>query len=268
LRWLRRQRAFGGPPPWPFHSGKSGDCGRQSAGGGGIRAANILYNKSNRDGSVIATFSNAMISEPLLGNGQAMFAPNDFGWIGSATREDGLCIAARSSGVTSWNELQRKELLVGTTAPGTTTYMYPAMLRNMFGAKFKLVSGYPDSSQIILALQRDEVRAICQTYSSLKVGHRDWLRDHTVYPIISLGLSRIPDLPAVESASELAGNFEQEEILKVVLAPTLAGRPFVLPPGVPPGRADALRKAFITMTRDADFVAEAEKARHEHRASR
>jgi tripartite-type tricarboxylate transporter receptor subunit TctC len=228
-------------------------------GGGGIRAANILYNKSKRDGSVIATFSNAMISEPLLGAGQAAFAPKDFGWIGSATREDGLCIAARSSGVKSWNELQRKELLVGTTAPGTTTYMYPAMLRNMFGAKFKLVSGYPDSSQIMLALQRDEVQAICQTYSSLKVGHQDWLRDQTVYPIISLGLSRIPDLPAVESASELAVNIEQEDILKIVLAPTLAGRPFALPPGVPRDRADALRNAFITMTRDAGFVAEAEK---------
>src|SRR5258708_34897543 len=32
-------------------------------GGGGIRAANALYNKSPRDGSVLGTFSNAMITE-------------------------------------------------------------------------------------------------------------------------------------------------------------------------------------------------------------
>src|SRR5215475_10871427 len=52
-------------------------------GGGGIRAANTLYNRSSRDGLVIGTFSNAMITEPLLGAGQAMFEPDRFIWIGS-----------------------------------------------------------------------------------------------------------------------------------------------------------------------------------------
>jgi tripartite-type tricarboxylate transporter receptor subunit TctC len=228
-------------------------------GGGGIRAANLLYNKSSRDGLTIGTFSNAMISEPLLGAGEAMFAPANFGWIGSASREDGICIAASSSGVTSWDDLRRKELLVGAAAPGTTTYMYPVMLRNLFGAKFKLVSGYPDGGQITLALERAEVQSICQTYSSLKAGHRDWLRDHIVYPLISVGLARIHDLPDVPSVSELATDTEQQEMLKVILAPTLAGRPFVVPPGVPRDRADALRNAFNTMTRDAGFLADAQK---------
>src|SRR5258708_39765987 len=40
-------------------------------GGGGIRAANTLYNRSARDGTVIGTFSNAMITEPMLGSGQS-----------------------------------------------------------------------------------------------------------------------------------------------------------------------------------------------------
>src|ERR1700692_4215818 len=68
-------------------------------GGGGIRAANALFNKSTRDGSVLGTFSNAMITEPMLGGGQALFDPAKFTWIGSASREDGLCLATRSSGV-------------------------------------------------------------------------------------------------------------------------------------------------------------------------
>ena len=228
-------------------------------GGGGIRAANLLYNKSSRDGSVIGTFSNAMISEPLLGSGETMFAPANFGWIGSASREDGICVAARSSGVTSWDDLRRKELLVGTAAPGTTTYMYPVLLRNLFGARFKLVSGYPDGGQITLALERGEVQSICQTYSSLKVGRREWLRDHTVYPLVALGLGRIRDLPEVPSASELASEVEQREMLDVILAPNLAGRPFMTPPGAPRDRLDALRNAFDAMTRDAGFLADAQK---------
>jgi tripartite-type tricarboxylate transporter receptor subunit TctC len=226
-------------------------------GGGGIRAANTLYNRSSRDGLVIGTFSNAMITEPLLGAGQAMFEPDKFIWIGSATREDAVCVTARSSGVASWSDLQRKEVVVGTTAPGTTTYMYPIMLKNMFGAKFTPVSGYPDGGQIALAFERGEVQSICQTYSSLKVGHRDWLQGGLATAIITLAFNRIPDLPAVETVTELAANEEQKEVIKVALAPTLAGRPLAFPPGVPPDRAEALRDAFSAMVRDPSFRAEA-----------
>ena len=228
-------------------------------GGGGIRAANTLFNKSARDGSVLGTFSNAMITEPLLGDGAALFDPAQLTWIGSASREDGLCLATRSSGVASWSSLLQKEVIVGTAAPGTTTYMYPLMLRNLFGARFKLVSGYPDGGQIALAIERDEVQAICQTYSSLKIGHPGWLRDRIVQPLIALGFGRIPDLPEIPSVMDLAKTDEQQQVLKVVLAPTLAGRPFVAPPGVPADRVAALRDAFDAMTKDPAFLDEARR---------
>jgi tripartite-type tricarboxylate transporter receptor subunit TctC len=230
-------------------------------GGGGIRAANNLFHRAARDGSVIGTFSNAMITEPLLGSGQSMFEPAKFVWLGSASREDGLCLATPSSGVASWSDLLAKELIVGTTAPGTTTYMYPVMLMNLLGARFRLVSGYPDGGQIALALQRNEVQSICQTWSSVKVGRPDWLRDRVVQPLIALGLSRNPDFPDLPSVVEVAKDTEQQQVLKVVLAPNLAGRPFMAPPGIPPERADALRTAFDAMTRDAQFLGETQKMR-------
>jgi tripartite-type tricarboxylate transporter receptor subunit TctC len=230
-------------------------------GGGGIRAANALYNKAARDGSVIGTFSNAMITEPLLGGSGALFSPASFTWIGSASRENGLCVATRETGVAVWSDLLEHELIVGTAAPGTTTYMYPVMLRNLFGARFKPVTGYPDGGQIALALERGEVQSICQTYSSIKIGHPDWLREGRVRPLIALGLSRIGELPALATAFELAHDPEQSQILKVILAPTLAGRPFVAPPGIPQERAQALRQAFAGMTRDPPFLEDARALR-------
>src|SRR3954454_11672705 len=68
-------------------------------GGGGIRAANTLFNRSAHDGTVIGTFSNAMITEPLLGSGQSLFDPTKFTWIGSTSREDGICVVTQSSGI-------------------------------------------------------------------------------------------------------------------------------------------------------------------------
>ena len=110
-------------------------------------------------------------------------------------REDGVCLTTKPSGVATWAELQAKEVVVGTTAPGTSTHMYPAVLRGMLGAKFKLVSGYPDGSAIVLALERGEVQAICQTYSSVAIRSPDWFSKRTVNPIVALGLERNPTCP-------------------------------------------------------------------------
>jgi tripartite-type tricarboxylate transporter receptor subunit TctC len=230
-------------------------------GGGGITAANVLFNVSPKEGLTLGTFSNSMLTEPLLGHSAIKFDSSKFTWIGSATREDGICFTAKESGVASWDDLQTKEVIVGTTAPGTTTFVYPAMLRNLFGAKFKLVSGYRDGSSITLAFERGEVQAICQTYSSVHIARPDWFAKGQVNPILSVALERNADLPNTPSIMEIAKSDADKQLLKVVLAPTVAGRPLAAPPGVPTDRAEALRAAFMAMTKDEAFLADARKSR-------
>lgn len=230
-------------------------------GGGGIKAANVLYNVSPRDGSVIGTFSNALLTIPLLGTGPIRFDPKRFAWIGSLSREDGICVSSKASGVSKWQDLLKREVIAGTTAPGTTTFLYAAMLRNLFNAKFKIVSGYPDGSSVVLALERNEVQAICQTYSSLNVLHPDWLPQGRVNPLLAIGLARNPSVPGVPDVMELARSDTEGTILKLILAPTAAGRPYAAPPNIPPARAAALRTAFAGMTRDSGFLADAAKSR-------
>jgi tripartite-type tricarboxylate transporter receptor subunit TctC len=226
-------------------------------GAGGIRAANFLFNVSPHDGSVIGTFSNAMITEPLMGNGAAKFDPAKLTWIGSVSREDGVCVSWHGSGVESWADLLQTKLIIGTAGPGTTTYTYPTLLRNMFGARFELVSGYPDGNQSSLAMERGEVQSICQTLSSLQTLHPKWLHDGLARPLLLLGLQRNADFPDLPSVMEFAKDPEQQQILKIVLAPTLAGRPFFGPPGIPSDRADALRAAFAAAVKDPALLADA-----------
>jgi tripartite-type tricarboxylate transporter receptor subunit TctC len=230
-------------------------------GGGGIREANQLFYTSARDGTAIGTFSNAMITAPLLGADQTKFQPDKFEWIGSPTREPGVCVFSKATGVASFGDLTAKQIIVGADAPGTTTFMYPAMLKNLFGAKLKVVAGYQDGGQIALALERGEVQGICQTWSSLKVGHPDWLRDGVVTPIVALGLARIADLPNVPTVMEFAKQKAQQDVLETILTPTVAGRPFAFPPGTPQDRVEAVRSAFAAMMKDPSFIADAKKSR-------
>jgi tripartite-type tricarboxylate transporter receptor subunit TctC len=234
---------------------------KNMAGGGGIRAGNFLYNVAPRDGSTLGTFSNAMITAPLIGSKATKFDPSKLTWIGSSASEDGICIASHSSGVKTWDDVLKKKLLVGTAAPGTTTYTYPVMLSNMFGAKFELVTGYPDASQVGLAIERGEVQGICQTYSSLHAQHPEWIAGKQANVLVTLGLHRIPDLPAVPSVMELVKNDEQTRMLKLILAPIFAGRPLFAPPEIPADRGDALRRAFDAVVKNPKLIADAEKQR-------
>ncbi|MDP2358132.1 MAG: tripartite tricarboxylate transporter substrate-binding protein [Beijerinckiaceae bacterium] len=232
-------------------------------GAGGIIAANLLFNVSARDGSVIGTFSNALLTAPLLAGGSIKFEPRKFNWLGSVSREDGVCITSKASDVATWTDLLAKEVVIGTTAPGTTTFMYPTMLRNLFGAKFRVVSGYPDGSSIVLAFERGESQALCQTFSSLNSQHPDWIPEGKVNAIVALGLEANPRLPGVPAITALARSNDEKAMLKVILAPTAAGRPFLSPPAVPPARLAALRQAFDSMVADAGFKADAAKLRIE-----
>lgn len=236
---------------------------KNMVGGGGIRAANLMYNVSPRDGSTIATVSNAMITAPLIGSEATQFDPSKFTWIGSMSSEDSVCVAWHTAAAKTWSDLQGKKLIVGTAAPGTTTYTYPTLLRNMFGAQFELVTGYPDASQVALALERGEVEGICQTYSSLQAQRPQWLAEKRVNVIVALGLQRIPELPDTPSVMEIAKSDEQSQMLKVIMAPNFAGRPFFAPPEIPADRKLALRQAFDAVVKESVLIEDAKKQRLE-----
>jgi hypothetical protein len=60
---------------------------------------------------------------------------------------------------------------------------------------------------------------------------------------------------------EVAGTDADKQLLKIVLAPTVAGRPLAAPPNIPADRAEALRAAFMAMAKDEAFLADARKSR-------
>lgn len=56
---------------------------------------------------------------------------------------------------------------------------------------------------------------------------------------------------------------EVKSYFQLVLASSVMGRPFMVAPRVPPERVEALRKAFVDMVKDPDFLADAEKQRRD-----
>ncbi|HZS64307.1 MAG TPA: hypothetical protein VFA53_07410 [Xanthobacteraceae bacterium] len=231
-------------------------------GAGGIVAANYLYNVAPKDGSVIGGLQREVPFFQLLDQPGPKFETTKFNWLGSLASEVTLCVSWHTSPVKTFEDLKKMELVVGGSGPNDTEQV-PAILNNLLGTKFKIVSGYPSSTPITLAVERGEVSGICASYSSLSTRNASWFKDHKVNLLVQAALHKHPALQDVPLAVELATNPDDKRILEINDARLAVGRPFVIPPDVPADRVKALRDAFVATARDPDFLAEAKKEKHD-----
>jgi tripartite-type tricarboxylate transporter receptor subunit TctC len=228
-------------------------------GAGGLRVANYLYGVAPKDGTVIGTFARGLATEPLLG--EAKYDGTKFTWLGSITNDISLCASWYTSPVKTWGDLLNNPLTLGGSAVGADTDVFALVLRNVFGAKIKLVSGYPGGNEINLAMERNEIQGRCGwSWSSIKSQKAAWLRDKKINLLVQFALEKVPDLPDVPLVVDLAKTIEQRQVLRLILARQVMARPFLAPPNVPEDRKQALRKAFDATMKDADFLSEAAKA--------
>jgi tripartite-type tricarboxylate transporter receptor subunit TctC len=229
-------------------------------GAGSLRAANYLYAAAPRDGSVIGMVSRGMAMEPLIGRSHASFDSRRFTWLGSGTNEVSTCVTGHASAVRTWTDALAKPFTVGGEGSGSDPDIFAAIMRNVFGVKLRLVSGYPGTAEITLAIERGEIDGRCGwSYSSLKQQHPDWIANKQVNILVQLALSRSPELPDVPLIADLATTDRQRQILRLVFSRQAMARPFLAPPGIPVERKQALRAAFDETMRDPAFLAEAKQ---------
>jgi tripartite-type tricarboxylate transporter receptor subunit TctC len=233
-------------------------------GAGSLRLANWLYNVAPKDGTVLGAIGRGTGFDPLLGNRTAQFDATRYSWIGSANNEVSICVAWHTTGITKFEELLSKPLIVGGTSASADTDQFPKITNGVLGTKMRVITGYPGGNEIGLAMERGEVQGRCGwSWSSVKTTHQRWYDEKKFNVLVQLALEKHPELPDVPLIIDLAKSDEQQRILRLIFARQVMGRPFVAPPNVPPDRTDALRKAFMDTMKDKDFLADAEKAQME-----
>jgi tripartite-type tricarboxylate transporter receptor subunit TctC len=227
-------------------------------GAGSLKAANYIFSVGRKDGTVIGTFARNMVISQLVGH--AKFDTRQFSWIGSVTRDTSLCVSWHTSPIKTWNDVMAKQFTVGGEGADADPDIFAKLYKNLFGANFRLASGFPGTSNIALGMQRGEVHGLCGlSWSTLKSQHPDWLRDKRVNLLIQAAPVRDPELPDVLMASELVTTEEQKQILDFAVVSQTIARPIAAPPGIPADRKAALRAAFEATVRDPAFLAEARR---------
>jgi tripartite-type tricarboxylate transporter receptor subunit TctC len=226
-------------------------------------AAAHMFNVAPNDGTVIGALQNSAVMDALFDSLLAVrrlrHDATKFVHLGSATTDHYVCIARADAPVKTFKDALTRELMIGSSQPGTSTRDYPAMLNHTTGAKIRQVGGYPGTREITLAIEKNEVQGLCGfSWSSFKAQRPDWLKSGFVRPIVQEHDKGNPEITAmgVPVAVDFATSAENRKIMQLVYSAETFGRPYMLAPGVPADRVAALRKAFVDTFRDPEIIAE------------
>ncbi len=223
-----------------------------------LNVANNIFNVAPKDGTSIGAVNPQIASEAILNPDRARFDARKFVWIGSALRETQVMVASAKAPVTRFEQAFTREMIIGGSGGATNTF--PTLTNAILGTKFKIVSGYPGTREVNLAMERDEVHAIgAITWASVKGTMDDKLRAKEVVMVGQYGAKVHPELPDVTHVPSLAKTPEDAAALRLLFATQEFGRPYITSPGTPADIVAILQKSFMATMKDSAFLADAKQ---------
>jgi tripartite-type tricarboxylate transporter receptor subunit TctC len=234
-------------------------------GGGGIRAANFLYNIAPKDGTVLALIDRGIPTAPLLYGEQskAQFDAVKFTWLGSIMRETGMGVMSARSPIKTVADLKTREAFVGATGAETDPAMYARLMNDLLGTKFKVITGYKGQPEEFQAIEKGELDGVFMSGWSGpgRAYVRDQISKGQMRLLVQVAAEKDPQHTDTPTILELVSTPEDRKIVELVLDRISLGRPFLAPPGLPADRAAMLRAAFHQAVDDPELRAEAQKQR-------
>ena len=234
-------------------------------GGGGLIAANKLYNTAEHDGTVIAIIQRGTPQVAIQGDPQAKFDPLKFTWLGSLSSyasDRYLLLVNAQNPVKSAEDLRKTALRIklGGDQPGSTNLTFAVMAKLVLGLNIDIVRGYPGAAPMFLAMQNGELDGQVIGYNSVRAGQPHLWNDKLLRPLVQFGReTRLPDLADTPTGQELLSDPASKALLAFAELPFQMALPFLAPPGLPADRANALQAAFVQMVRDPAFLEDAVK---------
>ena len=236
---------------------------RNLPGAAGIQSAHFVF-EAAKDGTVLGAPLNNILLSKLLEPDKVTFDVGSFQWLGAVASPTNVLATWGDSGVATMDEARRKAVAIGASTPGTTMEIYPLMANNLFGTKFKVVTGYLGGAEINVAMERGEVAGRgANTYLAYAFQNPDWIRDHRLNFLFQMTLERDPVLADVPTLLEMATTEEQRQVVSMMAITEVLGRFLIAPGGTPPDRIKLLRDAMADVVKDKQFLDEADKAKLE-----
>jgi tripartite-type tricarboxylate transporter receptor subunit TctC len=238
--------------------GKPAAIVQHMPGAAHLLATNHVFNLAKPDGlTILAANPNVAIAQ-LSKVEQVRFDVRKFQWLGSSGA-DGVMFSIRSDlPYKTLDELMKsnRELVAGTTGPGSNAHDFPLLLKEFAGLNLKLVSGYPANSDVLLAVERKEVDSWSALATTIKLA-----ADRGVVRPLVRGRVALPGFEKLPVDEDLATSSLGKSLMAIKSIPGSIGRAFAAAPGTPADRVAMLRDALAKAIKDPELIAEAKKAK-------
>ena len=229
-------------------------------GAGSFTASNWLYRIAPKDGTALGTVSQTLAIDEALKTKGVQFKAAEFTWIGRVTSNiEVQIVSTRTEG---YKLDGAKKLVVPTasTGPGSPSDTYPKLMNEVLGTKFKIIRGFPGSTDGLLAVERGETEAALTSWNTMKSTRLHWLTDKKAAVFVQYGQQRSPELKDVPTLVDLATNDDDRKLLAFAVSSAEIGRSILAPPGLAADRTAILRKAFDAAMKDPELLAEVQKS--------
>ena len=228
-------------------------------GAGSLKAANYLYEVAPKDGTALGVIVESAALEQALANPAVQYDAARFSYIGRVATSNNIFMQWHSSKVQSLDDSRRMESSLAGTGPGSIADTVPKLLNALTGTKLKLITGYPASSEAMLAMERGEVEGASSSWAAVKVGKQAWLRERKIRIILQTTPERVPELPDAPSLGEIGDTPEDRAVFALYASGSAVGRSLLAPPGLPAERVRVLRDAFQAMVKDSEFAGDLQR---------
>jgi len=228
-------------------------------GAGSLKAANYLYEVAPKDGTALGVVVESAALEQALSNPGAQYDAAKFTYVGRVATSNNIFMQWHTSKVQSIEDSRKFESTLASTGPGSIAETVPRLLNALAGTRFKLVSGYPASTEAMLAMERGEVEGASSSWAAVSVAKKDWLREKKIRIILQTAPERVKDLPDSPALPEIGTTDEDKQVYQLYASGSAIGRAVIGPPDLPADRLKTLRDAFNAMVRDTDFIADINK---------
>ena len=233
-------------------------------GAGFLISANYMYKIAKPDGLTIGHFIGGLFLQQLLGKPGVEFDAQS----SSTSAFPGkiiTCLAwpsRRESQPSNNCSPPKRRSNSAASAPGRRRTTFRKSSPQPWAFHFSWSTGYKGTADVRLAFDSGEVQGICNSWESLKATWSKELASGEIVVILQTTAKSHPDLPKVPLVIEYAKTDEAQQFVKAIVhsvGPT--ARPYVLPPERQRTACKFSAKAFMDTKKDADFLADATKAR-------
>ena len=226
---------------------------RNVPGAGNIIGANSIY-VARPDGLTFGTFNTGLLYSQMLEMEGIRFDLSEMSWIGKLADEGRTLVLANNSGFGNIEELMVVEetARLASSGIGAASHIETRMLQDMLGLNVRLITNITGGDTQLSMLRGEVIGALEAASSNAEFVARGNGR----YVLAIAGEhSGVPGVPQARDFVTDPANLRLLDLVELIAD---VGRPTAGPPGIPPGRLEFLRDAYMKAATDMELLAQAE----------